>query len=555
MRPAARRARRRAAAALGCGLLAVVAAVPPARAFTPDTTGGGTGALGTPFPDAAGTAAAPGTLTPPDYRYQNMLPLVEGGLPVPGFTVLPSIGLAEEFNDNIFQTEQNRRWDLITVLTPGIALAANTPRLDLSLQYNPSLEYYARTTSENTIAQQLSGVASLVVVPRSIYIDARAYASVEPVNGGFVGAGGQGAALGGYGYATGTGGFARQTTTQVFGESITPRITHTFGDLGTANLGLTLANTSTSGSYAGGSGSLSSADLLGSFASGAVLGRIQNTVTAEAYRATGTTFLTNASRETVQDQVGYALLRRLQVFVALGYEDITYGGTTALPVHDLTWQVGFSATPGPHSSLTFSYGHSYGTDGFNVAGSYALTSRTTATISYSRQITTYLQQVAAAVGAAGVNANGVLVNPVTGQPIIIGNPALAVENSVNLTTTLEATLTTLLDRDTVAFTLNHTDSTPLSAGGFSQADTVGTVSWTRALSTRANLAANVSYGFTQVPGLTGNSTLFSFASQFGYQLSARLSLTASYQFFRRNSSAAGYSIYDNVVFVGLTERF
>ena len=148
-----------------------------------------------------------------------------------------------------------------------------------------------------------------------------------------------------------------------------------------------------------------------------------------------------------------------------------------------------------------------------------------------------------------------LVNPITGQPIAVGNAALVVENSVNLTTTLEATLTTLLDRDTVAFTLNHTDSTPLSAGGFSQADTVGTVSWTRALSTRANLAANVSYGFTQVPGLTGNSTLFSFASQFGYQLSARLSLTASYQFFRRNSSAAGYSIYDNVVFVGLTERF
>ena len=551
MGPAARRSRR-AAALLGCGLLAVLAAR-PARAFTPDTAGTG-GALGTPFPDAA-AAAAPGTLTPPDYRYQNLLPLVERGLPVPGFTIMPTLGLQEEFNDNIFQTEQNRRWDLITVLTPGIALAANTPRLDLTLQYNPSFEYYARTTSENTIAQQLSGVASLVVVPRSIFIDARAYASVEPINGGFIGAGGQGAALGGYGYATGTGGFARQTTTQVFGESITPRITHTFGTLGTANLGLTLANTSTSASYAGGSGSLSSADLLGTFQSGPVLGRIQNTVSVEAYRATGSTILGNARRDTVQDQVGYALSRQLQVFVALGYEDISYGGTTAPPIHDMTWQVGFTATPGPHSSLTFSYGHSYGTDGFNVAGSYALTSRTTATISYSRQITTYLQQVAAAVGAAGVNANGVLVNPITGQPIAVGNAALVVENSVNLTTTLEATLTTLLDRDTLALTLSRTDSTPLSAGGFAQADTIGTFSWTRELSTRANLSTNVSYGVTQVPGLTGNSTLFSFATQFGYALTPRVSLSASYQFFRRNSSVAGFSIYDNIALVGITERF
>ncbi len=551
MGPAARRARR-AAAILGCGLLAVLAAR-PARAFTPDTAGAG-GAFGTPFPDA-GAAAAPGTLTPPDYRYQTFLPLVEGGLPVPGFTIMPTLSLQEEFNDNIFQSEQNRRWDLITVLTPGIALAANTPRLDLTLQYNPSFEYYARTTSENTISQQLAGVASLVVVPRSIFIDARAYASVEPINGGFIGAGGQGAALGGYGYATGTGGFARQTTTQVFGESITPRITHTFGTLGTANLGLTLANTSISATYAGGSGEQNSADLLGSFQSGPVLGRVQNTVSVEAYRATGTTTLGNARRDTVQDQVGYALSRQLQVFVALGYEDISYGGTTAPPVHDMTWQVGFTATPGPHSNLTFSYGHSYGTDGFNVAGSYALTSRTTATISYSRQITTYLQQVAAAVGAAGVNANGVLVNPITGQPIAVGNAALVVENSVSLTTTLEATLTTLLNRDTLALNLSRTDSTPLSAGGFSQADTIGTFSWTRALSTRANLSTNVSYGVTQVPGLTGNSTLFSLAAQFGYALTSRASLSASYQFFRRNSSVAGFSIYDNIVLVGVTERF
>lgn len=551
IRPAARRARRRAAALLGCGLLAGVAALRPARAFTPDAAGGG-GALGTPFPDAAATQ---GTLAPPDYRYQNLLPLVEGGLPVPGFTIIPTLGLQEEFNDNIFQAEQNRRWDLISVLTPGIALAANTPRLDLTLQYNPSFEYFARTPAESAITQQLSGVGSLVVVPRSIFIDARAYASVEPINGGFVGAGGQGAALGGYGYATGTGGFAHQTTTQVFGESVTPRITHTFGTLGTANLGLTLANTSTSATYAGGSGSLDSADLLGSFQSGPVLGRVQNTVSVEAYRATGTTTLGNARRDTVQDQVGYALSHQLQVFVAVGYEDITYGGTTAAPVHDATWQVGFSATPGPHSSLTFSYGHSYGTDGFNVAGSYALTSRTTATISYSRQITTYLQQVAAAVGAAGVNANGVLVNPVTGQPIAFGNAALVVQNSVNLTTTLEATLTTLLDRDTLALTLSRTDSTPLSAGGFAQADTIGTFSWTRALSTRANLSANVSYGVTQAPGLTGNSTLFSFASQFGYALTSRASVSASYQYFRRNSSVAGFSIYDNILLVGISERF
>ena len=543
----------RRALTICAGILAPLAAAPHAAAFTP--AGQENGAFTAPFPAAAATPAPAGTLAPPDYRYQNNLPLVAGGLPVPGFTIAPSISLDEEFNDNIFQTESNRRWDLITVLTPGIAITANTPRLNLSLQYSPSFEYYVRTPTENTIAQQLTGAASLVVLPRTFFIDARAYAAVTPTNGGFIGAGGQGTALGGYGYGTGTGGFARQETTQVFGESVTPRVTHTFGDLGTADLGVTLANTSVSSSVAGGNGTMQSADLLGQLQSGSYLGRVQDTISVEAYRATGTTTLGNAQRDTVQNEIGYALFRQLQVFGALGYEDISYGGTTAAPVHDITWQVGFTATPGPRSTLTFSYGHEYGTDGFNVAGSYALTSRSTVTVSYSRQITTYLQQVAAAVAIAQVNGTGILVNPVTGQPITVVNGVLIVQNTVDLTSTLDVTLTTLLDRDTLAFAFDHTSSTPLSSGGYSQTATTGTASWTRALSTKATLSASFSYGLTSVPGLTGNSTLLSFATQFGYALTPSLSASASYQFFQRNSTQAGFSVYDNVVFIGLTKQF
>ncbi len=544
-----------AATAVCAGMMALLATTMPAAAFTP--AGQGDGAFVAPFPATAASPAPAGTLPPPDYRYQNNLPLVAGGLPVPGFTIAPSISLDEEFNDNIFQTESNRRWDLITVLTPGIAITANTPRLDLSLQYNPSFEYYARTPSESTIAHQLTAAASLVLLPRTAFIDARAFAAVTPTNGGFIGAGGQGAALGGYGYGygTGTSGFARQETTQVFGESVTPRVTHTFGDLGTADLGVTFANTSVSSSVAGGNGTMQSADLLGQLQSGSYLGRVQDTVSVEAYRATGTTTLGNAQRDTVQNQIGYALFRQLQVFGALGYEDISYGGTTAAPVHDITWQFGFTATPGPHSTLTFSYGHEYGTDGFNVAGSYAVTSRSTVTVSYSRQITTYLQQVAAAIAIGQVNGTGVLVNPVTGQPITVVNGVLIVQNTVDLTSTLDVTLTTLLDRDTLALSFDHTSSTPLSSGGYSETATTGTASWTRALSTKATLSANFSYGLTSVPGLTGNSTLLSFASQFGYALTPSLSASASYQFFRRNSTQAGFSVYDNVVFVGLTKRF
>lgn len=143
--------------ALPCAGLLLLAAPRAAHAFTPADTGAGGGpSLGEPFPNpfpdagtagagtgttgtgtaGAGTGATPtaGGLLPPDYRYQGTLPLVMGGLPAPGFTIVPSVTLQEEFTDNVLQTESDRRWDLVTLLTPSLAIGANTPRLNLSLQ-------------------------------------------------------------------------------------------------------------------------------------------------------------------------------------------------------------------------------------------------------------------------------------------------------------------------------------------------------------------------------------------------------------------------------------
>jgi len=58
-----------------------------------------------------------------------------------------------------------------------------------------------------------------------------------------------------------------------------------------------------------------------------------------------------------------------------------------------------------------------------------------------------------------------------------------------------------------------------------------------------------------VPGFTGDSTLFSVSTLLTYQLSPTITASASYQFFRRSSTMPGFSVYDNIVFVGLTKRF
>ncbi|HUZ84250.1 MAG TPA: outer membrane beta-barrel protein [Gaiellales bacterium] len=244
------------------------------------------------------------------------------------------------------------------------------------------------------------------------------------------------------------------------------------------------------------------------------------------------------------------------MFGALGYEDISYSGSGVAPIHDITWRVGFSATPGPHSSLTVSYGHDQGSTGFSAQGTYALTARTTVSVSYTRTVASYLQQVEAALAQAGVNQYGVAVNAVTGQPLTAVNGTLIVQNNVSEFTTLDLTLTTLLDRDTLAFSLDRTTDTPLSgSGGFSQESTTGTASWTHLLNPYATVTGSFSYGTISVPGFTGDSTLFSLSTQLSYQLSPTISASASYQFFRRRSTTPGFSVYDNLVFVGLTKRF
>ncbi|MGH7043270.1 MAG: outer membrane beta-barrel protein [Acetobacteraceae bacterium] len=571
------------AAALACIGLPLLAAPCTARAFTPaDANTGGeanqAGPFANPFPDAttpnvgSETAGAvngtpvPGSLMPPDYRYQQGAePLVTGGLPAPGFTILPQITLQEEFNDNVLQTEANRRWDFITLLTPSVIIGANTPRLNLDLQYAPTLEYYARTSSQNMVSQQLSGVGSLIVVPDTLIVNARVFATVTPTNGGYGGAG-FGAvapvsaltAVNSFSYGGQTAGISHQGTSQIYGESVSPYLIHRFGSFGTGTLGVTLSETSVSNTVQGGGEQATTGEVSGQFQSGPVLGRVQNTASFDASYTDGSGVLSNQQQEMVNDRVGYALFHQLHVFGELGYEDIRYGGAFRERINDATWRLGFTFTPNRKSQITVSYGHEQGITSFAASVNYALTSRTTLAASYSESVTTYLQQVAAGINQAGVNQNGVPINATTGLPLNVVNGALAVQDTVYRTRTFYAGLTTLLDRDTIVASVDHTEETPLSTAagaGFAQRETTGGFLWTHALNSRLTSTASLSYGTTSVAGFSGDSRLFGASAQLTDALTRTISTSASYLYFRRNSTAPGFSMYENVVFVGITKRF
>jgi hypothetical protein len=61
-------------------------------------------------------------------------------------TLTPSLGIVEEYNDNIFLTNENRVWDFITTFSPTITLSVNQPSFQLSAGYSFSAVVYAKET-------------------------------------------------------------------------------------------------------------------------------------------------------------------------------------------------------------------------------------------------------------------------------------------------------------------------------------------------------------------------------------------------------------------------
>jgi hypothetical protein len=73
---------------------------------------------------------------------------------------MPSIAVSEEYNNNLFLDNQNRQWDLITGISPAIALFVNRPSYQLSGGYTSTAEVYERETRLNNAFSRQSFVFS-----------------------------------------------------------------------------------------------------------------------------------------------------------------------------------------------------------------------------------------------------------------------------------------------------------------------------------------------------------------------------------------------------------
>jgi uncharacterized protein (PEP-CTERM system associated) len=486
----------------------------------------------------------------------------------PGWTFTPSLTLQEAYNDNVFQSEQDRRWDMITYVTPGLAIYGDTQNVQLRFNYAPSLIYYARNSSLNQLAQNLNAIADATLWQDHLYLDVRASVGNGAASGSAAGLGFGGGGLGQVSTNqtnAALNGLTKNNSSQYTSFAASPYFLQSFGDYGSMKLGYTLSYSRSSNAAGfvplptgttGPTISQTSNEELATYTTGTFLERMSDTVTIDANQYGGNGNGTSGHSNSASNQINYVVNRAISAFASIGYESIDYSGGDSRSVNDMTWQVGTTLTPNPRSSLTLSYGHQQGIDSLSANGVYSVTARTSVNINYGETIGTQLQQLQTQLAVEDINGVGTVVNSRTGQPITNASQLLGTQNQLYKSQTATIGVNTSLDRDTFNVNFQYAVYTAAGAGATGATSGVtGTASWTHSLSEDLSLSTSGSYGWRWFIEPGGTNKFAALTGSLNYIISATVSTSLSYSLYDLNSTQAGQTEYQDIILLSITKTF
>lgn len=561
-------------AAVACSVPAIARAFPVESPSAPATTDGGGTEAGTAANGAAngtGNGGEAAAVPTPEGATHQITPQAGGGLPSgPGWTIQPRVDIQEIFNDNIFATQTDRRYDFETVIAPGISIGADTRRLQARLEYDPTAEIYARTSSENNVGQNVAATGLLTIVPDELFLDARAYATQQVLNGGV-------SPNQNNFFTTGRSGptsnlfINNNQLTQTYSYSLSPYVTHRFGDTGTLQAGVsysqtifgsgaTIPSNSVFGSQALAGTTQTSTEEYAKFTTGPRFGRILNQALFDSTQQTGTGGSGDFHHTLGIDEIDYAFTREIAGIVDFGGEDLSFAGTPPIHITDVVWDVGARLTPNPDSTITVRYGHHEGINSFFLDATYAVTARTTIYANYSEGLSTDTGEIVNNLDQAAINPYGQTINAETGAPLLINNGFFGLTGNLYRQKSLSLTSTTALDRDSISLSVMYQNQKEVSAVPGSPSGstdgTIGTVSWQHQLTPVTFGTVYADYGirsFSGTPSETQN--LFDASAAVTHIFTESLTGIAQYTFTNSHSNLPGNSYFQNVFLVGLHKAF
>lgn len=567
------------------GLPAPAAAPSPA----PAGTAGGLGGVGLPGAPGSWGPFAPGSagaLLSPDSLGRASasgfpFPLPGGatvaGQPTRGWTITPSLGVTQSYNDNVFFTADNRKSDFITNVNAGLAMAVDTARLQGGLTSAFGYNFYANQTRQNGATLNGAGQFLLTLLPDHLFVSARGAATTQPF----------GSALDPQARTgTGSGNLVR-----TYSFSLSPYGLYRFGGTATAFAGYVFqyvdqnrvgrpppevattiedvlrqrdAVASSFSSHQGYVGARTGEDF----------GRLamQGSLSGTWFEGSG--LYEGAYRHLALLETRYAFLRSVAGLVEFGYERERFNTVPKREIDGPVWAVGTRLTPNPDSLIIIKYGRRNGFNSWRVNGNWAVGVRTTVFGSYQETVTSSALFAADLLSTTVLDPLGNPVDAQTGAPVLPGLVGLLTGPSRTLSKQKLGTagISQTWPRDTISLTTSYLESTPIATapGAPQQTLSLETTSfgltWSRSLTPLTSMSVFGSYALntTSVGGATPRSSDFtsiSAGASLGTSLSPSLGLGLTYQFRWRDNSAAlagrpgGGSAIQNVFTAGLRQSF
>ena len=487
----------------------------------------------------------------------------------PGIIVTPSIGVDVGATDNVSGLDgsapgnSNAGADGLAIITPGVQVSGETSRVRVNAGYFPSITRYLRTGSQNSVFQNGYASANVTVVPDAVFVAATGDISVQSRTGGtFYNSGTN--------FSTSNLNRNDQATTYDF--SVTPYAVHRFGGTGTAQVGYTFAYTDASGqsgTFDDGQSVFNDQSFNGrfaptqalitnrefaSFTTGEDLGRLNSITSLQATQFSGSGVYSSAYRNTITNDLSYALNRFVALVGRIGYEDVRYSGFPPTQIDDVVWRAGVRLTPNPNSQLVLAYGHSDGINSAYVTGYYTPTARTRIDVSYSSGLTTDLEDIQNTGVISQYDAAGTTFNQSTNGPVSSSSGFFGVDNNLFRLRRFSITGSLVYTRDTYSATVDNEQRTIVATStpgqtsllGSTDNGTTASLTWEHQLTPVLTSSVSGSFGTDRVSGVGGGTqtTYGAFAGLF-YQLSPTISTSARYNFLKRTGNDTSLAAFNN----------
>ncbi len=87
------------------------------------------------------------------------------------FSIKPSLAVSEEYTDNVFENNLNKRSDYITRAQPGLAFKYNAPLWDWDLSYAFDYRHYARGSRKDDTTHNINGKGLVKLIDEVLFLE------------------------------------------------------------------------------------------------------------------------------------------------------------------------------------------------------------------------------------------------------------------------------------------------------------------------------------------------------------------------------------------------